>query len=85
MQARPLDLNPGALCPQCATGKVYNSPPRTLVKMKGQAPIAATVYELMGQLLGSGLAAQCARPLNRYASYSATTTLGDSVDMGYFA
>ena len=41
-----LDLNPGDLCPQCETGKVYNSPPRTLVKMKGQAPIAATIYEL---------------------------------------
>ena len=46
VQVQLLDLNPGDLCPQCETGKVYNSPPRTLVKMKGQAPIAATVYEL---------------------------------------
>ena len=46
VQVGLLDLNPGDLCPQCETGKVYNSPPRTLVKMKGQAPIAATVYEL---------------------------------------
>jgi len=41
-----LDLNPGDLCPQCEDGKVYNSPPRTLVRLVGQAPIAATVYEL---------------------------------------
>jgi len=46
VQVGLLDLNPGDLCPQCETGKVYNSPPRTLVKMVGQAPIAATVYEL---------------------------------------
>ncbi len=46
VQVELLDLNPGDLCPQCDAGKVYNSPPRTLVKMVGQAPIAATVYEL---------------------------------------
>jgi len=46
VQVELLDLNPGDLCPQCEDGKVYNSPPRTLVKMKGQAPITATVYEL---------------------------------------
>ena len=46
VQVQLLDLNPGDLCPQCETGKVYNSPPRTLVRLVGQAPIAATVYEL---------------------------------------
>ena len=36
----------GAPCPQCAAGKVYDTPPRTIVKVVGQAPLAATVYKL---------------------------------------
>jgi transposase len=40
------ELQPGDPCPQCDTGKVYDSPPRTLVKVVGQAPLAATVYRL---------------------------------------
>jgi transposase len=40
------DLQPGDRCPRCATGKVYDSPPRTIVKVVGQAPLAATVYRL---------------------------------------
>ena len=40
------DLQPGDPCPECATGKVYDSPPRTIVKVVGQPPLAATVYEL---------------------------------------
>ena len=40
------DPQPGDLCPECATGKVYGSPPRTIVKVVGQPPLAATVYEL---------------------------------------
>ena len=40
------ELKPGDPCPQCETGKVYDSPPRTIVKVVGQAPLAATVYRL---------------------------------------
>jgi len=40
------DLQPGDPCPQCTTGKVYDSPPRTIVKVVGQPPLAATVYKL---------------------------------------
>ena len=43
------DLRPGDPCPECTDGKVYDSPPRTIVKVIGQPPLAATVYEL-GQL-----------------------------------
>ena len=40
------DLNSGDPCPQCATGRVYDSPPSAIVKVVGQAPLAATVYKL---------------------------------------
>ena len=40
------ELRPGDACPECATGKVYDSPPRTIVKVIGQPPLAATVYKL---------------------------------------
>ena len=46
VQVALLDRNPGDLCSECNDGKVYNSPPRTLVKMVGHAPLTATVYEL---------------------------------------
>lgn len=40
-------LSPGKPCPSCQKGKVYGSvPPRLLVRVRGQAPLAATVYEL---------------------------------------
>lgn len=39
-------LQPGDRCPQCDTGRVYDSPPRTLVKVVGQAPLGATVYRV---------------------------------------
>jgi hypothetical protein len=40
------DLQPGAACPQCNAGKVYDCPPRTIVKVSGQPPLVATVYKL---------------------------------------
>jgi transposase len=40
------DLQPGDPCPECTTGKVYDSPPKVLVKVVGQPPLAATVYKL---------------------------------------
>ena len=40
-------LKAGDPCPDCERGKVYSvSEPGVLVRVKGQAPIAATVYEL---------------------------------------
>jgi transposase len=39
-------LSPGDRCPECRTGKVYVAPPRRLVRIVGQAPLTATVYEL---------------------------------------
>ena len=40
------ELQSGDRCPQCPTGKVYDSAPRTIVKVVGQPPLAATVYKL---------------------------------------
>ena len=40
------DLEPGDRCPQCDKGKVYDSPPKLLVKVVGQAPLGATVYRV---------------------------------------
>jgi len=40
-------LNPGDACPNCKKGTVYESvEPGHLVRIKGQAPLGATVYEL---------------------------------------
>ena len=39
-------LRAGDACPACGTGKVYVAPPRRLVRIVGQAPLAATVYAL---------------------------------------
>ena len=40
------ELASGERCPECDKGRVYNSPPKTLVKVVGQAPLGATVYRL---------------------------------------
>ncbi len=40
------DLDSGERCPQCDKGRVYDSPPRSIVKVVGQAPLGATVYKL---------------------------------------
>jgi transposase len=39
-------LKPGDRCPKCQKGKVYHNTPGYLVRIVGQAPLAATVYEL---------------------------------------
>ncbi len=41
-------LEPGASCPECDKGRVYEQRhrPRLLVRVEGQAPLKATVYEL---------------------------------------
>jgi transposase len=40
------ELEPGDRCPACDKGRVYDSPPRSIVKVVGQAPLGATVYKL---------------------------------------
>lgn len=40
------ELESGDRCPQCSQGKVYDSPPKSLVKVVGQAPLGATVYRV---------------------------------------
>lgn len=40
------DLKSGDSCPNCNDGKVYDSPPRTLVKVIGQPPLVATIVKL---------------------------------------
>lgn len=39
-------LHAGDPCPECGTGKMYLAPPRRLVRIVGQAPLAASVYAL---------------------------------------
>ena len=39
-------LQAGQVCPQCRRGKLYPSAPGVLVRVVGQAPLAATVYEI---------------------------------------
>jgi transposase len=39
-------MQAGKQCPQCGVGRVYESPPKVIVKVVGQAPLAATVYRL---------------------------------------
>jgi transposase len=47
IQVRHARLPSGDLCPDCERGKVYlQRDPGVLVRIKGQAPIDATVYEL---------------------------------------
>lgn len=46
VQCDHADLESGDRCPQCDKGRVYDSPPRSIVKVVGQAPLGATVYKL---------------------------------------
>ena len=38
-------LKPGCNCPSCLKGKLSRQKPRTLVRIKGMAPLTGTVYE----------------------------------------
>jgi transposase len=40
------ELQSGDRCPECDKGRVYDSPPKSLVKVVGQAPLGATVYRV---------------------------------------
>jgi transposase len=46
VKVRHAMLKPGDLCPQCPGGKVYQMPSGTLIRLTGQPPVAATIYEL---------------------------------------
>ncbi|MBK7953390.1 MAG: IS66 family transposase [Candidatus Accumulibacter sp.] len=39
------DLKSGDPCPACPTGRVYDAPPKTVVKVVGQPPMRATIYQ----------------------------------------
>jgi hypothetical protein len=39
-------LQTGDPCPECTTGRVYDSAPKVIVKVIGQPPLAATIYKL---------------------------------------
>ncbi len=39
-------LKPKDRCPECRRGKLYALPPAQVVRVRGQAPLGATVYEL---------------------------------------
>lgn len=47
VETKHQQLKPGDSCPECPNGKVYvQKEPKALIRIVGQAPIQATVYEL---------------------------------------
>jgi len=46
VEIKVANLKSGELCPECSTGKVYESPPKLIVKVVGQPPLMATRVEL---------------------------------------
>ena len=40
------NLKSGDPCPKCAVGKVYDSPPKVIVKVVGQSPLGASIFHL---------------------------------------
>lgn len=40
------NLMSGDPCPECLEGKVYDSPPKIIVKVVGQSPLGATIFKL---------------------------------------
>ena len=47
VETKHQQLKSGDSCPECPTGKVYvQKEPKTLIRIVGQAPIQATLYEL---------------------------------------
>ena len=66
-------LEPGDPCPACGDGKVYDTGrPGVLIRLVGQAPLQATVYQL--QKLRCNLCGQLFTPKHRTASASRSTT-----------
>ena len=42
----PRGVKSGDQCPKCTDGKVYDAPPKTVVKVVGQPPLTATIFRL---------------------------------------
>jgi len=64
----------GERCPDCARGKVYTQKqPKALVRIMGQAPLAATVYELE-RLRCNACGQVSSRPKNRKVWDQRSTT-----------
>jgi len=69
-------LQVGDDCPQCGEGKVYESRPGVLIRIVGQAPLQATVYELQKlrcNLCGTLFSAQAPNDVAVRKKYDATT------------
>src|SRR5262249_35276171 len=67
-------LKPGDRCPACVKGTVYDKAPGVLVRITGQAPLTATIYQLQKlrcHLCGEVFTAT-APPEARGAKYDAT-------------
>ena len=71
---RHAKLTSGDICPECEKGKVYTQKePKALVRVIGQAPLTATVYELE-RLRCNPAVAKSSPPRNRKASGPKNTT-----------
>ena len=86
-----LALRPSDACPQCGSGRVYDSAPRTIVKVTGQPPLVATVYEqrrlrcrLCDALYGATLPAGLAGPKYDHACASMLAVLRYGCGMPFF-
>ena len=69
-------LQAGDDCPECADGKVYETRPGVLIRIVGQAPLQATVYELQKlrcNLCGKLFTAQVPHDVAAQKKYDATT------------
>ena len=69
-------LQAGNDCPQCGDGKVYETRPGVLIRIVGQAPLQATVYELQKlrcNLCGTLFTAQAPDDVASQKKYDATT------------
>jgi hypothetical protein len=63
-------LKAGAGCPTCGEGIVYAKAPGVLVRISGQPPLTAKIYELQSV---ATCAARCSRPSRRPRRASAST------------
>jgi hypothetical protein len=70
-------LHSGDTCPECCEGRVYRQKePATMVRIIGQAPLAATVFER--ERLRCNACGEILRPMNRRKQARKSTTPGQS-------
>jgi transposase len=73
-------LRPGDICPDCKKGKVYHGKvPAYIVRLVGQAPIGATVYELENLRCNLCLRVFTARPPEGVGSEKYDATSGSMI------